>query len=74
MRPGAEARLAVLLGAAAIAGASGCGHMQYDRLVVELDEATQSAVLDAVAKPLELRPAELLRQVRPSYIGIRWKL
>ena len=65
-------RAAVLAALAAASG--GCGHLAYDRMVVDFDEATMTAVREAVVNPLELHSSGLLRQVRPSYVGVRWKL
>lgn len=59
--------LAVGLGA-------GCGHATFDRVVIEMDETSKEAVLDAVMNPWDLSPAERVRQIRPSYIGARWRL
>ncbi len=68
----AARRVAALLAAAA--ACAGCGHAAYDRVVVEFDDAARSAVLDAVTRPHDLDAGQLVEDLRPSYIGIRWRL
>lgn len=68
-----DARRAAALLAVAAAGA-GCGHAAYDRVVVEFDDTAQTILLDAAARPLDRDTVEALGALRPSYIGLRWRL
>jgi hypothetical protein len=64
--------------AAALAGfaaaVAGCGHISYEKVVVEFDETARTAVLDAVARPHDVDAGQMIEEIRPSYIGIRWRL